>query len=146
MLNSSALYDFAATFKEKNSTITAASEFTFTNDNFKEFQAFLKSDKTFLTSQETSFTNAYKTLNASLNKKIKKEYSTIINTLKTEKINALSANRLFLKNAIKEIILDQYYYEEGIYENKVALDYTIIEAVKLLKNNVKYTQILMVKK
>ena len=49
LLNSSALYDFAATFKEKNSTITAASEFTFTNDNFKEFQAFLKSDKTFLT-------------------------------------------------------------------------------------------------
>ena len=47
-----------------------------------------------------------------------------------------------IKNEIKDIILDQYYYQEGVYQNKVALDNTILEAVKLLKNKTKYNQIL----
>ena len=107
---------------------------------------FLKSDEKFLTKEETSFRKAYKTLNASQNKKIKKEYLRIISTLKTEKIKALSSNKEFLKNEIKDIILDQYYYQEGVYQNNVVLDNTITEAVRLLKNTTKYNQILSGKK
>lgn len=142
LMSSSALFDFTSNFRTKNKTIAAAKDFKFTDSNFKQFQVFLKSDKTFLTKEEKSFRKAYKTLNASQNKKVKKDYSRIINTLKSEKINALSSNKEFIKNEIKDIILDQYYYQEGVYQNKVALDNTILEAVKLLKNKTKYNQIL----
>ncbi len=146
LLASRALFDFAIDFRNKNSIINSAKEFRFTEVNFKQFQRFLRTDTTFLTKEEASFKKAYELLNASQNKKIKKEYTQILNTLKTEKINALENNKEFIKNEIKDIILDQYYYEEGVYQNKIASDNTVLEAVKLLKNTTKYNQILSGKK
>jgi carboxyl-terminal processing protease len=146
LLGSRALFDFSINFRNKNNTISLAKDFKFTDSNFKQFQTFLKSDEKFLTKEETSFKKAYKLLNASQNKKIRKDYSRIISTLKTEKINALSSNQQFLKNELKDLILDQYYYEEGVYQSKIASDKTILEAVKLLKNTAKYNQILSGKK
>jgi len=146
LLASRALFDFAIDFRNKNSIINSAKEFRFTEVNFKQFQRFLRTDTTFLTKEEASFKKAYELLNSSQNKKIKKEYFQILNTLKTEKINALGNNKEFIKNEIKDIILDQYYYEEGVYQNKIASDNTVLEAVKLLKNTTKYNQILSGKK
>jgi len=146
LLASRALFDFAIDFRNKNSIINSAKEFRFTEVNFKQFQRFLRTDTTFLTKEEASFKKAYELLNSSQNKKIKKEYFQILNTLKTEKINALENNKEFIKNEIKDIILDQYYYEEGVYQNKIASDNTVLDAVKLLKNTTKYNQILSGKK
>ena len=142
LLNSRALFDFAIDFRNKNSTINSAKDFRFTDINFKQFQRFLRTDTAFLTKEEASFKKAYELLSASQNQKIKKEYSQILSTLKAEKINALESNKEFIKNEIKDIILDQYYYEEGVYQNKMASDNTVLEAVKLLKNTTKYNQIL----
>ena len=146
LLESRAMFDFAVDFRNKNKTITAAKDFKFTDANFKQFQTFLKTDTSFVTKEEASFKKAYKTLNTSQNKKVRKDYSRLINTLRTEKINTLSNNKEFIKNEIKDIILDQFYYQEGIYQSKIASDKTVQEAVKLLKNKTKYNQILAVKK
>ena len=146
LLRSRALFNFAINFKNKNKIIAAAKEFRFTDSNFKQFQSFLKTDTTFQTKEETSFKTAYKLLNDAQNQKIRKEYSRIISTLKLEKINALESNKEFIKNELKDIILDQYYYQEGVYQNKLAADKTVLEAVKLLNNSKKYHQILSGKK
>jgi len=146
LLRSRALFNFAINFKKKNKIITSAKEFRFSDTNFKQFQSFLKADTTFQTKEETSFKTAYKLLNDTQNQKIRKEYSRIISTLKSEKINALESNKEFIKNELKDIILDQYYYQEGVYQNKLASDKTVLEAVKLLNNTKKYHQILSGKK
>jgi len=146
LLRSRALFNFAIHFKNKNNTITSAKDFRFTDNNFKQFQSFLKTNTTFQTKEETSFKTAYKLLNDAQNQKIRKEYSRIISTLKLEKINALESNKEFIKNELKDIILDQYYYQEGVYQNKLASDKTVLEAVKLLNNSKKYHQILSGKK
>ena len=65
-----------------------------------------------------------------------------MDALKSSKINAVSLHKEYLKTQLKEIILDQYYYEEGVYQNKLKFDKTIQEAVKILKNKSKYNQIL----
>ncbi len=142
LLGSKALFNFAVDFRNKKKTIAAAKDFEFTDANFKQFQTFLKTDNSFVTKEEASFKKAYKMLNTSQNKKVRKEYSRLINTLRTDKINALSSNKEFIKNELKDIILDQFYYEEGIYQSKIASDKTVLEAVKLLKNKTKYNQIL----
>ncbi|WKD85542.1 putative CtpA-like serine protease [Polaribacter huanghezhanensis] len=146
LLSSRALFNFAINFKNKNNTITSAKDFRFTDNNFKQFQSFLKVDTTFITKEEASFKEAYRTLNTSQNQKIKTAYSRIISTLKSEKIKELISNKELIKNELKNIILDQYYYQEGIYQNKIASDKTVLEAVKLLKNSTKYNQILSGKK
>ncbi|MFN0728521.1 S41 family peptidase [Polaribacter gochangensis] len=142
LLGSRALFDFAINFRNRNNTISTAKDFRFTDKNFKQFQAFLKTDTTFLTKEEVSFKKAYEMLNTTQNKKINKEYSQILSVLKAEKISALASNKEFLKNELKDVILDQYYYQEGVYQSKVASDKTVLAAVKLLKNTKKYNQIL----
>ena len=102
-------------------------------------------DTSFLTKQEASFKKAYETLNIAQNKKIDKDYLKLVNTLKSEKITSLSVNKEFIKSEIKQLILDQYYYQEGVYQNKVSSDKTILEAVQLLKNKPQYAKILAAK-
>ena len=142
LLKSKALFNFAINFRNNNSTIKPAEEFRFVDADFKRFQDFLKTETSFLTKQEASFIKAYKTLNTDQNKEISKDYLSLLNSLKAEKIASLPANKEFIKNEIKQIILDQYYYQEGVYKNKLTSDKTVLEAVKLLKNKKKYSQIL----
>ena len=142
LLKSKALFNFAINYRNNNSTIKPAEAFRFTDANFKQFQDFLKTETSFTTKQEASFIKAYETLNTDQNKEISKDYFSLLNTLKTEKIASLSINKEFIKNEIKQIILDQYYYQEGIYKNKLTSDKTVLEAVKLLKNKKKYSQVL----
>jgi carboxyl-terminal processing protease len=142
LLKSKALFNFAINFRNNNSTIKPAEEFRFVDADFKRFQDFLKTETSFLTKQEASFIKAYKTLNTDQNKEISKDYLSLLNTLKAEKIASLSANKEFIKNEIKQLVLDQYYYQEGVYKNKLTSDKTVLEAVKLLKNKKKYSQIL----
>jgi carboxyl-terminal processing protease len=146
LLNSNALFNFAVDYRNNNATIKSAAAFRFLDADFKKFQEFLKTDTSFLTKQEASFKKAYETLNATQNKKIHKEYLSVLKVLKTEKINILFENKEFIKNEIKNLILDQYYYQEGVYQNKLTSDKTVQEAVKLLKNKKKYSQILSIKK
>ena len=142
LLASRALFNFATNFKYKNPIIKAADEYRFTDANFKQFQEFLKTDKSFKTKQERAFDLALKSLKPAQNKQVSKNYLGILKTLNQEKIKALSVNKEFLKNELKQLILDQFYYEEGVYKNKITDDKTLKEAVKLLKDKKKYTQIL----
>jgi len=142
LLSSRALFNFGVAYKNKNKSLKSAAEFRFSDADFKKFQVFLKTDTTFKTTQEKSFQKAYDLVNQSQNKKISKDYYKILNTLKAEKITALASNKEFIKDEIKKIILDHYYYQEGVYQNKLTSDKTILEAMKLLKNKKKYSQIL----
>ena len=142
LLASRALFNFATNFRHKNSTIKSPEEFRFTDANFKQFQEFLKTDSSFKTKQEKAFNLAYKSLSSAQNKQVTKNYSGVLKTLQQEKIKRIAANKEFLKNEIKQLILDQYYYEEGVYKNKMTDDSTLQEAVKLLKDKKKYIQIL----
>ena len=142
LLRSKALFNFSVNFSAKKPNLKSAESFRFNDADFKNFQLFLKNENSFITKQEKSFKDAFKTLNANQNKKVNKDYLRVLNTLKEEKIKALSTNKEFIKNEIKHLILDQYFYQEGVYQNKIVSDKTILEAVKLLKNKKKYSQIL----
>jgi len=142
LIRSKALFNFAINYRNNNETIKPAEDFRFSDADFKQFQNFLKTESSFLTKQEASFIKAYKTLSTAQNKKVKKDYLSVLNTLKSEKIKSLIVNKEFIKNEIKQLILDQYYYQKGVYQNKLTSDTTVLEALKLLKNIKKYSQVL----
>jgi len=145
LIRSKALFNFAINYRNNNAVIKPAEEFRFSDTDFKQFQNFLKTETSFLTKQEASFKKAYETLSTAQNKKVKKDYFSVLNTLKTEKIKSLYVNKEFIKNELKQLILDQYYYQKGVYQNKLTSDKTVLEAVKLLKNKKKYSQVLSIK-
>ncbi len=146
LLGSKAIFNYVFDYKYKNSEISPAETFRFSNEDFKQFRNFVQKENSFLSLQEVSFKKAYEKLNSAQNKKISKEYSTLMQTLETEKIKAIVEDKDHIKDVLTQLILDQYYYQEGVYQNKITADKTIQEAVNLLKNNTKYTQVLSVKK
>ena len=50
---------------------------------------------------------------------------------------------MLINYLLEEEILEKYYYKEGVYKHHLKMDKTIFEAVKLLKNQEKYNQILL---
>jgi carboxyl-terminal processing protease len=142
LLRSRALFNYAVQFTSKTPQIKPVKEFIFLDTEFKNFQNFLKTDTTFVTKQELSFQKAYAQVENSQQKRIRKNYTGVLDALKSSKINAIGLHKEHIKNQLKEIILDHYYYEEGVYQNKLKFDKTIQDAVKILKNKSKYNQIL----
>ncbi len=142
LLKSKVIFNYTVDFRRKNTNIPPAKDFRFTDADFKGFQNFLRKDTTFFTKEEQAFIKAFKNLKAAQHKKVSKDYLRVLKTLKEERIVKLSSNKEFLKDQIKQLILDQYYYQEGIYQNKMNDDSTIIEAIELLKNKKRYSEIL----
>ncbi|TXD54242.1 MULTISPECIES: S41 family peptidase [unclassified Polaribacter] len=139
LISSKAIFDFAINYYYQNSQIAAAAAYEFTNGDFKKFTQFLETDTTFVTTQEGLFKKAYA---ASKNNNIFKEYEKIKEKLFEDKISEISKNQDIINNLLEEEILTKYYYQEGVYQHHLKKDKTMIEALELLKNQVKYKQIL----
>jgi len=69
-----------------------------------------------------------------------------MNALSVEKIKAISIDKEKINTALKELILDRYYYQNGVYQNKIKTDKTILKAVQILNNNKRYNKLLTAKK
>ena len=139
LLSSRAIFNFATEFFYKNPNIKNVEEFKFTESNFNEFTSFLKSESSFTTKQEKLFKKAYL---AAKKSNVSKEYKQIKSKLFKDKIKQISTNKDIIIPLIEDEILTRYYYKEGVYINNLKNDITILEAVKLLKNQSKYSEIL----
>jgi len=67
-------------------------------------------------------------------------------SLKENKLNAITQNKEQVKSVLKELIVERYGYESGVYSNKIKTDKTIQEALSLLNNDKQYTAVLSPKK
>ena len=59
-----------------------------------------------------------------------------------DKINEISKNKDLVENFLKEAVLKRYFYQEGVYKNKIKEDREVLEAVQLLKQSKRYLKIL----
>ena len=139
LVGSKALFNFAIDYFYKNPRIEAVENYQFSNADFKNFTNYLVLDTTFVTKQERLFETAFLSIE---NKSISKEYQKIKEKLFEDKIEEISKNQDIIQVLLEEEILEKYYYKEGVYQHHLKNDYTIKEAVKLLQNQDKYTQIL----
>ena len=141
LLKSRAIFNFATNFYYENPTISSAHNFSFSTSNFKNFLNYIKtSDTTFKTSQEQLFSNAFKS--SSNFDLISEEYQEIKKKFLRVKIDELSKDQDFISDQITDNILVRYYYKNGVYEKKLKNDIVLLEAVKILKNKSRYTNIL----
>jgi carboxyl-terminal processing protease len=139
LVGSKALFNFAIDFFYKNPKIEAVENYQFSNADFKNFTNYLVLDTTFVTKQERLFETAFLSIE---NTSISKEYQKIKEKLFEDKIEEISKNQDIIQILLEQEILEKYYYKEGVYQHHLKNDYTIKEAVKLLQNQDKYTQIL----
>tara|TARA_B110000091_G_scaffold102280_1_gene111271 strand:+ start:1291 stop:2925 length:1635 start_codon:yes stop_codon:yes gene_type:complete len=139
LISSRAIFNFATNFYHNNTEIADSKNYKFSNTDFKSFTAFLEKDTTFVTEQERLFKEAYLSIK---NSNISKEYEKIKEKLLKEKISEIVKNKDVITILLAEEVLEKYYYKEGIYIHNLKNDETISEAVKLLKNEDTYKQIL----
>ena len=59
-----------------------------------------------------------------------------------DKISDISKNKDLIEDFLKEEILTRYFYQEGVYKNKLKEDRVLLEAVALLKQPKKYLKVL----
>jgi carboxyl-terminal processing protease len=139
LISAKAIFNFATNFYYNNPEIADPKKYKFSNTDFKSFTAFLEKDTTFVTEQERLFKEAYL---SSENSSISKEYEKIKEKLLEDKISEITKNKDVITILLAEEVLEKYYYKEGVYVHNLKNDETISEAVKLLKNEDAYKQIL----
>ena len=139
LISAKAIFNFATNFYYSNPEIADPKKYKFLNTDFKSFTAFLEKDTTFVTEQERLFKEAYL---SSENSSISKEYEKIKEKLLEDKISEIAKNKDVITILLTEEVLEKYYYKEGVYLHNLKNDETIFEAVKLLKNEDAYKQIL----
>jgi len=139
LLKSKAIFDFATLYFYENKTLESLSDFNFKNSNFNKFIDYLKIDTTFVIPQESLFKKAF--LSAKENN-ISRAYTKITEKLAAYKVNEISKNKDIILELIKSEIIERYFYKEGVYQYNLKNDKTISEALSLLKNEEKYSEIL----
>jgi len=139
LMTTRAIFNFVTDYFYKHPSIKDIENFKFKASDFKQFTNYLKRDTTFKTAQETIFKKAYL---VSKESEIGDEYQQIKRKLFKEKIQDISKNKDMIISVIENEILERYYYKEGVYSSNLKKDIVISEAVKLLKNESKYKEIL----
>ena len=80
--------------------------------------------------------------NEKLSNSIDPTYQNLMEQLVAQKIEALNKNKEEIKEHISDQIINRYYFKKGEYQNHIAFNKSIKEAIKVLKNNEQYNQIL----
>ena len=139
LLKSRAIFNFITYYYYKNPSIPEPETFEF--KDFKKFQYYLSSiDTTFKTDQEALFLKAYNSIQDQ--GLLSKEYQQIQKKLIVEKIREVSMNKDYLEDLIQAEILERYHFKEGSFKNRLTTDNVILEAVKILNDKSRYTEIL----
>ena len=142
LLTSHAIFNFVTEYYYQKKPITDLETFHFSNSTFKSFTTYLKKDTVFETKEEQLFKKAYKSITKEKETTINKEYKKIQEVLLADKISEISKNKGFVERLLKEEILVRYFYQEGVYKNKLKEDPFVLEAVQLLKQPKRYLKVL----
>ncbi|MDH3322668.1 MAG: S41 family peptidase [Flavobacteriaceae bacterium] len=144
LYHSDAIFNYATEYYFKNNNIAAAQDFVFTDSDYQNFIAFLKQEKNiFKTKTELKFAAAYQiSEEENLSNSISSSYRDLMGQLELEKIEELKTNKEEIKAHISDEIINRYYFKKGEYQNHIVFNRSIQEAVKILKNNEQYSQIL----
>ncbi len=141
---SDALFNYVTDYYYKNPTIPEPSQFKLSDVVYSSFKEYvLTHNDDFKTISEQQFDEAIEKANDDgYGTKIKAEYSLFMDAVAQEKVAQLDANKEEIKDRLTEEIVKRYYYEEGVYQQKLAFDPSIVKATSLLHNEKKYLKLL----
>ncbi|RLD84602.1 MAG: peptidase S41 [Bacteroidetes bacterium] len=144
LYKSDAIFNYASNYYFKHQTIAQPEKYIFSDADYQDFLNFVKQNKTnFKTLSEKKFESAYKTAKSeNLSNAIQTTFQNLTNQLEAQKIESLNKNKEEIKEHISDEILNRYYFKKGEYQNHIAFNKSITEAIKVLKNEENYNQIL----
>jgi len=144
LLESDAFFNYVTEYFYSNKTIEEPSVFQLNETEFSSLKNHLaKNQQYFETETEIAFKKANEKAKAeSLDENLNKTYTSVLETIHSEKIKELDKNKAEILNKLTEEIIKRYYFVEGAYQQKATFDPTILKAAELLNNEKKYNSIL----
>ena len=143
LYNSDAIFNFATDYYYKNSSIAKPEDFSFNDSDYQEFLDFVKKNTDFKTASETKFALAFEiSEKENLSQNINDSYQELTLQLEAQKLEELAKNKEEIKEHISDEILNRYYFKKGEYQNHIVNSRSIKEAIRVLKDQDRYNQIL----
>jgi len=137
-------FDYATLYKHRNLSIDSL--FSISDDDFISFKDFL-SDKSYDYKTETEKAlEVLKTTSENENyfNLLEDQYVNLFNEFELNKKNDLERNRQIINEILSEEISSRYYFQEGRIRTSIEYDNDIKEAIKYLKQENLYNDILSV--
>ncbi|MCF6168789.1 S41 family peptidase [Lutibacter sp.] len=144
LLNSNAFFNYATNYFYNHPSIVEPSKFKLTESDYLLLKTYLRNHQSeFETKTEAEFKKAKEKANSEkLAKNLTKSYQNLIEKIHVEKLKELDKNKEDILNKLTEEIIKRYYYNEGVYKQKVIFDKTILQSIFILNNKKKYNAIL----
>ena len=143
LLKDQAIFDYATKYYYNNN-INNWEDFSFSNRDFQDFLAFLKTHNfEYETETEKLFSKALrKSKDEHLQKDISSSYDQLMIVLNDAKEKALVEKKDEIINLLSDEILKRYFYRDGMYKYHLSYSPEILEAVSVLNNTSRYQKIL----
>ncbi len=140
LLNSDAFFNYATSYFYTHKSIVAPSDFKLNNTDFSSLKNYLKNHHSYFeTKTEAEFNKAkQKAAAENLDGNLSKSYVSLLEDIQDEKLKELDKNKQEILEKLTEEIVKRYYYNEGVYQQKIVFDTTILKAVSILNNSNEY--------
>ena len=146
LLKSDAFFNYVTNYFYNNKSIAEPSKFKLKDSDYKELKSFLNQhNNDFETKTEREFKKAkQKAISENLNKSLDKTFKNLLDEIKAEKFKQLDKNKDEILEKLSEEIVKRYYYDEGVFMQKVKFDPTIKKTISILNNSKQYNSILKI--
>jgi len=144
LLAKNIIFDYASVYSRRHKSIASASEFKFTDEDFKDFENYI-ADKDYDYVSSTEKTLAELKTNSETDnsfKDISAEYDALKLKVAHSKQQDIKKNKQEITRLLEEEIISRYYYQQGRIAASLKYDSELIKAIELLKNTSRYAGIL----
>ncbi len=143
LLKENAIFDYATSYYYKNPNVTIEN-FRFTDADFTNFVTWIeKRGFEFETVTESAFAKAYKAAaEEDLDDDIAASYKSMLEAVKKAKKKEIQDKQAEIQTLLIDEIVKRYVYKEGFYEYQIKYNPEILEAIKVLNDTKRYSDIL----
>lgn len=143
LLMDQAIFDFATDYYYKH-TYERISDFKFTNADYISFKNFLiKNGFEYQTQTEKELEQSYiRADKDDLQGEISTAYASLMKTIDAAKKQQLDLKEKEISNLIIDELVKRYFYRDGLYEYQIKHNEEIAQAIAILKDSKRYSQIL----
>lgn len=138
------IFDYASNYYKKHDRIESPKKFELTDDEYANFISFLEDkDYSYETKSERLLESLKKTAEKEgYYKRIDEEYKNLQHKIDKEKEEDLEHFKDEIKQILENEIISRYYFQNGRIIQSLDDDLDVLEAKNVLKNNMKYNQLL----
>ncbi|MEX2485956.1 MAG: S41 family peptidase [Brumimicrobium sp.] len=144
LMSENIVFDYVTNYEKNNPSISPADEFTLSDKEYEAFKDFaLSKNFEYTTASEEQMKKLLTTAEQEgYDSDIVKEYEALYKKVKASKEKDLDLFKKQIKELIQNEIVSRYYFQEGRVVNAFLTDEALEAAIKVLKDEKRYSEIL----